>query len=144
MVMIRMRPDGTLEFDSADEAVEFQHKKALIRAAKAPSDRTVKATIDAGTGARWGKLMELVGSGKQLQFLQLLRDNPDGVTREMAMTAVGVDNANALAGVVGGGIAKNIATAGLDRRDIYLIEVRDGAKRYRPGPLLLKREVERA
>lgn len=140
--MIRMRPDGTMEFDSADELVDYQHKRDRARVTRGTSDESAKAPSEATNSARWEKLLHLIGRGKQLEFLHVLRSNPAGVTRDAAMAAVGVDNGNALAGVVGGGLAKNIETAGLNRRDVYLIEkMKDGEKRYRPGPMLLRHDV---
>jgi hypothetical protein len=140
-----MKPDGTLEFDTVDEALFYQARKASReRAARDLEAAAAAAAIPAPAAngaAKWSLLLSYVGKGKQHAFLRALRAHPDGLTMAEAMKAVGVDVGSALAGVIGGGLAKNIVSAGMEPSDVYVPERVNGDRIYRPGPLLMKNEV---
>jgi hypothetical protein len=149
--MIRKKPDGTVEADTPEELVAYE--QATARASNpvqvtpvpirpvtlAPWPPPPTQVLTNGE-AKWSALLSRTGE-KQKVFMRLLRAHPDGVSKAVAMEAVGVDTGNHLAGIIGGGLAKHAKAAGFEDREVYIIKWEAGEPRYRPGPALLKHDV---
>jgi|SRR5208282_6020278 len=77
----------------------------------------------------------LTDKGKK--FLQILRENPNGIARDNLAEKLGFHTGTQIGGMTGGGIAKRAEKYGLEVTDIYTVEVKrvDGERvvTYKPG-----------
>ena len=93
-----------------------------------------------GVDPAWTSLLALVW-GAQLQALLTLKAHPKGVTAHDMVPALGVKNVNGVAGVLAGGLYKNVEKAGLRVNQVVIRQKINGVSTYKPGPLLTQHEV---
>jgi len=76
-------------------------------------------------------------SEKAKKFLQVLRENPEGITADHVADKLGFRSGTQIGGMTGGGIKKNANKYGLELTDIYKLEVSFKDSRrivlYKPG-----------
>jgi len=138
MAKVRItRPDGQI-FDVSE--LSFEQLKELVGVNGHASKQGIQ---------RFPRLAEpdYVSLKKSLtdkakKFLQLLRDNPNGISRDHLSEKLGFSSGTQLGGMTGGGIAKNAEKYHIELTDIYTLEVRhENGQRivtYKPGKDIAK------
>jgi hypothetical protein len=138
MAKVRItRPDGQI-FDVSD--LSFEQLKELVgvngHVAKHGIQRFPRLA-DPDYDALKRKLTD-----KAKRFLQILRDNPDGISRDHLSEKLGFRTGTQLGGMMGGGIAKHAEKYHIELTDLYTVEVRheDGQRivTYKPGKDIAK------
>jgi len=115
----RVRPDGTIECDSASEAV------ALSRALSnghAPSTGAQALNAEEGARLTISRYREFVSylNAAQKKFLGLLVDNPHGKTDSAIRQTLGLEGNKALGGFRSG-LSKLAKKSGLDVADVLTV-----------------------
>lgn len=159
----RVRPDGTIDTDTADEAIEIAMKLAArsnvmrpVRVPVAPSESAPNETIRSESARSTENTKPLVSldertasliaslAPRMLKVLALVQEHPEGITTDKLATGIDATSAVSLSGTLSG-ISKNIEKCGLKYADVLdKHSVGYGPERvitYRPGPALQKARI---
>jgi hypothetical protein len=133
----RVRPDGSIDVDSLDEAIRLSHALAArIVTKEEPSSKA---------GSHWSGFMEFVRDREQQMRALAFVKNGVEVTMDELRKELNVDTNNAVSGVLAG-ITKNAKKAGI-KPSVVIVKAERGTGAdaeivYRPGSSLRDHEVK--
>ena len=124
--------DNTVSCDTPQELNDFLNLRGVS------TGKAHEPLAEVAKDGTWEDLLKLV-HGKQLEFLRLLKSSPL-VTLKMAKDHLGLASGWEVAGVVGGGLMKNLDKARIPREAIVVLSKSQGERAYYPGQMLLGNE----
>ncbi|HZS40852.1 MAG TPA: hypothetical protein VFF06_28660 [Polyangia bacterium] len=136
---VRFRPDGTVEFDTVDEAVAYKGRvegqNGVARAERTPPTVSMQERLNI-----WRRYLEMLGDA-QRGALRALKGAGSMPVDELR-TMIGVENNNVLSGVLTS-VKRNASKAGLDPETVLVrvYDERQDVVSYSAGSLLREMEV---
>ncbi|KYF76991.1 hypothetical protein BE20_01705 [Sorangium cellulosum] len=166
MGAVRMRPDGTMEFDEVEDLVRYQALQSQ-RAQGAPDVGTVErgvaperpaatpaerpkangtaAHVDVQDAGAWARLMDQLGQKQRLALTAIKRRGD--ITLEDLRTELEADTVNAVSGFLTS-IQRQAKKARIELKSLYRRSEKGTGPgrviRYQAGPLLRANEVPEA
>ncbi len=142
-----VRPDGSIECDSPEEAIRLSRLLAgTDGAAKQPKKEVAGRTehVESSNGRLLlARLAKSPNGENQRKVLALLLDH-DSVRMEEIGTKLGMDSGSAISGVLAG-LSKNLKALKIDREDV-IVKREQGrppnvVRTYSAGPLLRQMKI---
>jgi hypothetical protein len=130
----RVKPDGSIEVDTLEEAIALSKRLA---------NGTSNGSASTTPTANWKTLRPVLG-GNQLKLLAALKAHDGPLTLAQLRDTVGAKDNMALSGMISA-IVRNARKCGLESKQVLIRKVEMGSDipiiSYRAGPLLKEAEL---